>query len=63
MWKDSVYGKKLRKVCIAFFKNSYASSYLECSKIRDIYKNEYRIKILKFLEGSENPDKFDCYMQ
>jgi len=52
---DNKTGALLRKVSLAFFSNSYASSYLNCSKIRDEYKAEYRLKIHKFRDGALFP--------
>ena len=53
--EDTKNGMLLRKTCLSFFNNSYATSYLECSKIRDEYKAEYRSKIHKFKDGALNP--------
>ena len=57
-WRDQKYGKTLRKICLDFFGNSIAKSYVLTSKIRIEYRDHYIDKVHKFFCGAAKPRLF-----
>lgn len=45
----------IRRYSLKFFGNDFANIYVNYSKIKDEYKEEYLKKIKKFLIGAKNP--------